>query len=215
MSTLKRRLSRFDRFISECQRSLRPAKHAERSDRPYPAASMPDAPMTEQEQRHAASLMRVNHTGEVCAQALYRGQASVANQPQTRQHLLDAAKEEGDHLHWCATRLSELNAQHSRLDPLWYLGSYALGQVSARFGDGVSLGFVAETEKQVEAHLDKHLSKLPMHDARSHAILSQMKKDEAAHGERAREQGGQSLRFPIPQAMSLTSKVMKFVAYRW
>lgn len=215
MSILKRRLNRFDRFISECQRSLAPAKHAERSDRPYPAANMPDAPMTEQEQHHTAGLMRVNHTGEVCAQALYRGQASAAHSQETREHLLTAAREEGDHLHWCATRLHELDAKHSLLNPLWYAGSFALGHVSARFGDGISLGFVAETEKQVEAHLNKHLSKLPMHDARSHAILSQMKKDEAEHGARAREQGGQPLRFPIPQAMNLTSKMMKFVAYRW
>lgn len=214
MTTLSRRLSRFDRLVSECQRSLAPAKHAERSTRPYPAANMPDAPMTEQEKRHTAGLMRINHSGEVCAQALYRGQASAAAKPETRQHLLDAAKEEGDHLHWCATRLDELDARNSVLDPFWYLGSYALGHVSARFGDAVSLGFVAETEKQVEAHLASHLSKLPMHDARSHAILSQMKQDEAAHGEHAREQGGKPLRFPVPQAMSLTSKVMKFLAYR-
>ncbi|MBB5208652.1 2-polyprenyl-3-methyl-6-methoxy-1,4-benzoquinone monooxygenase [Chiayiivirga flava] len=191
--------------------SLSDAAHAERAN---PARGTPDLELTDAERRHAAGLMRVNHTGEVCAQALYVGQAAVARDAATRAQLESAAQEETDHLAWCADRLRELDARPSLFNPLWYAGSYALGTLAGLRGDGWNLGFVVETERQVEAHLAEHLESLPVADARSRAILAVMKADEARHGDHAQAAGARKLPFPVPQAMAAMSKVMKVVAYR-
>jgi ubiquinone biosynthesis monooxygenase Coq7 len=182
--------------------------------RPSPAAGLESAPMSESERRDVAGLMRINHTGEVCAQALYLGQAALARNAQTRAHLLHAADEEADHLAWCAARLHTLRSRPSLFNPLWYAGSYALGALAACAGDGPSLGFVAETEHQVEAHLQSHLERLPDADTASRAILEQMKQDEARHARQAIDRGGTSLPWPIPGLMRLSANLMKAVAYR-
>ena len=158
--------------------------------------------------------MRVNHTGEVCAQALYSGQAAVARDEATRTQLLAAAQEETDHLAWCAERLDALRSRPSLLNPLWYAGSFAIGAAAALISDKISLGFVVETERQVEAHLGEHLTKLPGADARSRAVVAQMQTDEARHGELAKNAGGIELPQPIPSLMKFASAVMKAVAYR-
>jgi ubiquinone biosynthesis monooxygenase Coq7 len=182
--------------------------------RPAPAIGMAEPAMDAHERRHAAGLMRINHTGEVCAQALYDGQSALARSDDTRRHLQHAAAEETDHLAWCAERLRELDSRPSLLNPLWYAGSYAMGAAAALAGDGVSLGFVVETERQVEAHLAEHLETLPAQDARSRAVLTQMQVDEIRHADEAQARGGVELPFPIPPLMQLTSLLMKKVAYR-
>jgi len=166
------------------------------------------------DRRHAAGLMRVNHTGEICAQALYDGQAALARDPATRMHLEAAAAEETDHLAWCAERLHELDDRPSVFNPLWYAGSFAIGALAALVGDRWSLGFVVETERQVEAHLGEHMDRLPPADARSRAILATMQADEARHADNALARGGAKLPFPIPTLMRGASAVMKAVAYR-
>lgn len=158
--------------------------------------------------------MRINHAGEVCAQALYCGQAAVARDEVTRTDLLRAAQEETDHLAWCQARLDELDARPSALNPLWYAGSFAIGCLAGLRGDGWNLGFVVETERQVEAHLEEHLDTLPPTDARSRAILQAMKADEARHAEHAHDLGARALPPPIPSLMAATSRVMKALAYR-
>ena len=170
--------------------------------------------MDEAGRRHAAGLMRINHVGEVCAQALYIGQATVARDPATRAQLLHAAQEETDHLAWCAERLDELGSRPSLLNPIWYGGSFAIGALAGLRGDGWNLGFVVETERQVEAHLDEHLQSLPATDQRSREILRVMKEDEARHADHAEHAGARTLPPPIPQAMALASRLMKLVAYR-
>jgi ubiquinone biosynthesis monooxygenase Coq7 len=157
--------------------------------------------------------MRVNHTGEVAAQALYHGQALVARSGTTREMLLGAAREETDHLAWCETRLSELQSRTSYLNPLWYAGSFAIGALAATFGDRMSLGFVAETERQVEGHLDQHLERLPQADTRSRAILEAMRADEIEHGRAARAAGGADLPAPARALMRHTARVMTRTAY--
>jgi ubiquinone biosynthesis monooxygenase Coq7 len=157
--------------------------------------------------------MRVNHAGEIAAQGLYHGQALVARDPAIRALLERAGREETDHLAWCEQRLAELQDRPSHLDPLWYLGSFAIGIVAGLASDKVSLGFVAETERQVERHLDSHLQQLPPEDERSRAILRQMRHDEQAHGELARKAGGAALPGPARKAMQLTSRVMTFTAH--
>jgi ubiquinone biosynthesis monooxygenase Coq7 len=157
--------------------------------------------------------MRVNHAGEVAAQALYRGQALVARDPEVREFLLAAAREEGDHLVWCAARLEALGARTSVLDPLWYAGSVAIGALAGLAGDRISLGFISETERQVEGHIDAHLERLPPDDAASRAILDQMKADEIRHGRHARERGGAELPLPLRALMRVTAKVMTTSAY--
>ena len=157
--------------------------------------------------------MRVNHTGEVAAQALYHGQAFAARNENTRQLLLDAARDETDHLAWCEARLSELQSRTSFLNPLWYAGSFAIGALAATFGDRVSLGFVSETERQVEGHLDDHLTRLPTGDLRSRAILEQMRTDEISHGAAARTAGGTELPAPARALMKHTARVMTHTAY--
>src|SRR6185312_314347 len=210
-----RELSRFDRVIVEIERALSASLDAKpEAQRPSPAAVIADAPLDENQRRHAAGLMRVNHTGEVCAQALYSGQAAVARDEDTRAQLLHAAAEETDHLAWCGERLDALASRPSLLNPLWYAGSFAIGAVAALIDDKVSLGFVVETERQVEAHLGEHLEKLPEADAASRAVVAQMQADEARHGAMAKAAGGIELPPPIPALMRFASGVMKAVAYR-
>jgi ubiquinone biosynthesis monooxygenase Coq7 len=210
-----RQLSRFDRLIIEVERALGTSFNARpEAHRSSPAADIAEAELDETQRRHAAGLMRVNHAGEVCAQALYSGQAAVARDEATRAQLLHAAAEETDHLSWCSERLDALAGRPSLLNPLWYAGSFAIGAVAALVSDKVSLGFVVETERQVEAHLGEHLEKLPEADAASRAVVAQMQADEARHGRMAQEAGGIELPPPIPSLMALASKVMKAVAYR-
>ncbi|WP_114238963.1 2-polyprenyl-3-methyl-6-methoxy-1,4-benzoquinone monooxygenase [Dyella sp. C9] len=209
-----RMLSPLDRLLAGFERALETVAGAPEAARTTPAEAFDEADMDDAERRHAAGLMRINHTGEVCAQALYDGQAALARSEENRQHLLHAAAEETDHLAWCADRLKELDSRPSLLNPLWYAGSYAIGALAALAGDPISLGFVVETEHQVEAHLEEHLDKLPPQDERSRAVLQQMQADEIRHAHDARERGGVDLPFPIPGVMHLTSWVMKTVAYR-
>ncbi|NND44693.1 MAG: 2-polyprenyl-3-methyl-6-methoxy-1,4-benzoquinone monooxygenase, partial [Xanthomonadales bacterium] len=175
---------------------------------------VPDCELDDATRRHVAGLMRINHTGEICAQALYAGQAATARNPDIRVQMEQASQEEIDHLSWCADRLAELDSRPSVLNPLWYAGSFAIGAAAGVAGDGWSLGFLKETEIQVEAHLAEHLDQLPDNDRRSQAILDQMKTDEAQHAESAREAGAFELPDPVKQVMTFASKLMKAVAYR-
>ncbi|QOW19190.1 2-polyprenyl-3-methyl-6-methoxy-1,4-benzoquinone monooxygenase [Lysobacter ciconiae] len=209
-----RRLSRIDRILDDAQRALETVLGSPAAVRPNPAAGQPDVVLEESERRHAAGLMRVNHVGEVCAQALYCGQAAVARDPATRAHLLEAAQEETDHLAWCAGRLVELQDRPSLLNPLWYASSFSIGVLAGLRGDGWNLGFVVETERQVEAHIDENLASLPAADSRSRAILEVMKEDEARHADNAQAAGARILPPPVPSIMSAASRVMKAIAYR-
>jgi ubiquinone biosynthesis monooxygenase Coq7 len=210
-----RRFSVIDRLLEEVDRALSTAFGAvHAAERPSPANDIAEGKLDEVERRHAAGLMRVNHTGEVCAQALYSGQAAVARDKSTRAQLLHAAQEETDHLAWCADRLDALSSRPSLLNPLWYAGSFAIGAAAALVSDKVSLGFVVETERQVEAHLGEHLEKLPRADIASRAVVTQMQADEARHGELAKRAGGIELPMPIPTLMKFASTVMKAVAYK-
>lgn len=214
MPILRRADAPFDHWLGELQGGLNTLFARPHAERAYPARETPHVDLDDGARRHAAGLMRVNHTGEVCAQALYAGQAAVARDPAVRAQLHEAAQEETDHLAWCAQRLDELEDRPSLLNPLWYAGSYALGVVAGLRGDGWNLGFVVETERQVEAHLAEHLERLPPGDERSRAILEVMKADEARHADHALEAGARALPAPIPQAMAAVSAVMKAVAYR-
>ena len=209
-----RDFSLLDRLLIDAQNALGTVFGSARAERANPGADLPEIVLDEDERRHAAGLMRVNHVGEVCAQALYVGQAAVARDESTRVQLLAAAQEETDHLAWCADRLRELDSRPSLLNPLWYAGSYAIGVLAGLRGDGWNLGFVVETERQVEAHLAEHLQTLPEADARSRAILTTMKADEARHAQNAEAQGARLLPQPIPTLMAAASKLMKTVAYR-
>ena len=209
-----RHYSALDRLIMDAQRGLGAAIGSAVAVRANPGAPEPDIELDPTARRHAAGLMRVNHTGEVCAQALYVGQAAVARDPATRAQLLEAAQEETDHLAWCADRLRELDSRPSLFNPLWYASSYAIGIAAGLRGDGWNLGFVAETERQVEAHLHEHLERLPPGDGRSRAILQTMQADEARHAEQAEAAGARVLPQPIPRLMAFASGVMKAVAYR-
>ena len=212
--TPPRRLSPLDRLLDSAQNALVTVFGGARAGRDNPGRDEADVALDEAERRHAAGLMRINHVGEVCAQALYIGQAAVARDPATRAHLLHAAQEETDHLAWCADRLTELSSRPSLLNPLWYGGSFAIGALAGLRGDGWNLGFVVETERQVEAHLDEHLGSLPADDRRSREIIRVMKDDEARHADHAEAAGAKVLPPPIPQAMAAASKLMKLVAYR-
>jgi len=184
------------------------------AERASPAQHV-ETPLLEDDRRaHAAGLMRVNHAGEVCAQALYEGQAMVARDAEVRDALLAAAREEEDHLAWCDERLRELDSRPSVLNPLWYGVSFALGAATGLLGDNISLGFVAATEDQVCRHLDRHLHDLPPEDSRSRAIVAQMRDDEARHGTAALEAGGTEFPQPVKDAMTLVSTVMTATAYR-
>lgn len=209
-----RTFSPLDHWLVEAQRGLDTVFGNPPAQRPNPAGDTPEVALDADEQRHAAGLMRINHVGEVCAQGLYFGQAAVARDPATRGHLLEAAQEETDHLAWCADRLRELDSRPSVFNPLWYAGSYALGALAGLRGDGWSLGFVVETEHQVEAHLDEHLESLPPADLRSREILTVMKADEARHAEHAENAGARVLPAPIPTLMAGASRLMKTIAYR-
>jgi len=171
------------------------------------------AALFDAQRRTSAALMRVNHAGEIAAQALYHGQAMVARSAATRDLLLKAASEETDHLAWCETRLKELDSRPSLLNPLWYAGSFAIGAMAALLGDRASLGFVVETERQVEGHLDEHLVRLPPEDLRSKAILETMRNDEIAHGLTAKNAGGAELPTPVRMLMRSTARVMTSTAY--
>ena len=201
-----------DTLISTADKALRSIFAPARAARPSPASG-PAPELTEAERRESGALMRVNHTGEVAAQALYHGQAFAARNENTRNLLLQAARDETDHLAWCEGRLTELQSRTSFLNPLWYAGSFAIGALAATFGDRVSLGFVAETERQVEGHLDEHLARLPSGDLRSRAILEQMRADEISHGAAARAAGGTELPAPARALMKHTSRVMTHTAY--
>ncbi|MFZ5594161.1 MAG: 2-polyprenyl-3-methyl-6-methoxy-1,4-benzoquinone monooxygenase [Pseudomonadota bacterium] len=183
------------------------------TERPNPADDREEAALSEQESALAARLMRVNHAGEVSAQALYQGQALTAKLPQVREKMERAALEENDHLAWCEQRLDELGSHTSLLNPAWYAGSFAIGALAGVAGDKWSLGFVAETEHQVIKHLEEHLHRLPLADERSRAILEQMKDDETHHATTALQAGGAALPWPIRKMMKLTSKVMTRTAY--
>jgi ubiquinone biosynthesis monooxygenase Coq7 len=203
-----------DTFIIEFDRALRSIAGSSSKSRPTPTSLVSDDSLTESEKRHAAGLMRVNHVGEVCAQALYQSQKLYARSPELRKKLDQAAIEEEDHLAWCAQRLRELDARPSLLNPIWYAGSFVLGSLAGLAGDRVSLGFVAETEKQVEHHLDGHLQELPEQDHKSRAIVAQMRADEIEHGQMALQEGGIQLPTPIQFAMKCMAKVMTSTAYR-
>lgn len=181
--------------------------------RPMPGEALPDPELSEEERRHVAALMRVNHVGEVCAQALYAGQAFTARDGAVREALHQAAWEETEHLNWTERRIEELGGRKSLLNPLWYAGAWTIGAVAGRLGDSVSLGFVAETERQVEMHLDGHLSQLPAADRRSQAIIDQMKADEVAHAQTALSLGAAELPGVAKGAMKLAAKVMTKTAY--
>ena len=210
-----RRPSGLDHFLSGVCRGLGTLADAAPASRPSPAeAVVDDLPLEEAERRLSGALMRVNHVGEICAQALYEGQAASTSDASLREHFLHAAREEADHLAWTRERLRELGASPSLLNPLWYAGSLAMGVVAGRAGDRWSLGFMAETERQVEAHLDSHLNRLPAADARSRRIVEGMQRDEAAHARSARDRGGVELPGPVRAAMRVVSRVMTTVAHR-
>jgi ubiquinone biosynthesis monooxygenase Coq7 len=204
-----------DGFIIEFDRALRSIVGATPMRRPVPESSVIDeSELTTEEKKHAAGLMRVNHVGEVCAQALYQSQKLHAKSDDLKNKLEHAAIEEEDHLAWCERRLEELNSRPSLLNPVWYAGSFVLGSIAGLAGDKISLGFVAETEKQVEHHLDDHLKELPSNDHRSRAIVAQMRADEIAHGQMAMQEGGIELPSVIQKVMKTMAKAMTVTAYR-
>lgn len=203
-----------DRLIVEFDRALRTVFADAATVRPSPADGVPDQAMTSEQRRHALGLMRVNHCGEVCAQALYQGQALTSRDPLVSQALGVAAHEETEHLAWTEQRIRELGGGKSVLNPLWYVGSLSLGVFAGVMGDRWNLGFLAETERQVEAHLDAHLLHLPVEDLRSRAIVEQMRLDEIRHAEMAVAHGAAALPAPVGAAMRLMSKVMTTLSYK-
>lgn len=209
-----RHYSSLDQLINLADHALRTVSGKPTvSERPYPAANMPDTHLSDVERLLAGSLMRINHAGEVSAQALYQGQALTARLDKVRTSMERAALEENDHLAWTEQRLNELQARKSLLNPLWYIGSFAIGAIAGAAGDKWSLGFVAETEHQVIRHLDSHMQRLPDHDTRSLSILRQMKDDEARHATVALEGGGAELPWPVKRLMTAMSKAMTTTAY--
>ena len=209
-----RRFSLGDRLIQEFDRALRTVAAANVASRPNPAGGCPESVSEDTARRHAAALMRVNHAGEIAAQALYHGQALTARNPKTRDALLQAARDETDHLAWCEQRVRELADRTSLLAPVWYAGSFAIGALAGLAGDRNSLGFVAETERQVIEHLESHLLTLPEADERSRRIVEQMRDDEARHGSEATAAGGRELPRPVRELMRRTARVMTRAAYR-
>lgn len=204
-----------DKWISALDGSLRTLFASAHADRPTPVSSSDTAaPALDAPQKQlSAALMRVNHTGEICAQALYTAQAAATANPRLRAHFLQAAREETDHLAWTETRLQELGSHTSRLNPLWYAGAFGLGLLAGRLGDKVSLGFVIETERQVAAHLHSHLTRLPVQDHASRAIVQQMQDDELVHAEQAEQAGGIPLPEPVKGLMRAAAKVMTTTAH--
>jgi ubiquinone biosynthesis monooxygenase Coq7 len=214
--TSHRNFSPLDRLIASLDEALRISTgSAPEPQRANPAGETSAVDLSDDQRRHVAGLMRVNHAGEICAQALYAGQAMTARNPEVAEKMQQAADEEIDHLAWCEDRLNELDDRPSVLNPFWYMGSFAIGAVAGIAGDRWSLGFLKETERQVEAHLEDHPGQLPASDARSHAILDQMKTDEASHAEMAEAAGGADLPETVRKAMTAASKVMKALAYRF
>ena len=203
-----------DRLIGEFDRALRAVTGVHRASRPSPGEPIPEADLSEAERAHAAALMRVNHVGEVCAQALYQGQALTARDERSRAKLEQAAREEEDHLAWSAERVDALGGRLSLLNPLWYAGSLALGVGAGLLGDRWNLAFLAETERQVEAHLDGHLDALPAADARTRAVVIQMREDEAKHRRMALALGAAEMPAPLRAAMRGMARVMTALAYR-
>lgn len=203
-----------DEAIRRFDQALKTLTGSRAAERENPAAQIEEASMGDAERAHAAGLMRVNHTGEVCAQALYEGQALTARDRDVRDGLLKAAGEEADHLAWCAERLGELGSGPSVLNPLFYATSYAMGALTGLVGDRVSLGFVEATEDQVCEHLERHLDALPEQDAKSRAIVERMHEEEARHGSEALQMGGAEFPAPVKQAMTLVSRVMTETTYR-
>jgi ubiquinone biosynthesis monooxygenase Coq7 len=202
-----------DQIILEFDRALRTVFAPAPTSRNLPGSDLPEATLTEDERREVAGLMRVNHCGEVCAQALYQGQALTSRDPSTRQTLQQAAWEETEHLNWTERRIAEVRGHKSFLNPLWYAGSLAVGVLAGKLGDDWSLGFLAETERQVERHLENHLERLPTQDRRSREILEQMKQDEIGHAETAVRLGARELPLPIKVAMKASSKAMTLTSY--
>lgn len=202
-------------FILAADSALRTLFAEPRASRPIPLATRAELALTADEQRESAALMRVNHVGEVCAQALYTGQALACQNPTLRAQLSEASREETDHLAWTQQRLNELKGRPSLLNPLWYAGAFAIGYAAGKLGgDQVSLGFVVETERQVEAHLQSHMDLLPAADNASRAIVAQMKADEIAHAQMAMKAGALELPGPVKSVMQLAAKVMTTVAHR-
>ncbi len=204
-----------DALILAADSALRTLWAEPRASRPTPMAPAAELELTDAERREAAALMRVNHVGEVCAQALYTGQALASKDPALRAQLAEASREETDHLAWTQQRLKDLKDRPSLLNPLWYAGAFAIGYAAGKLGgDQVSLGFVVETERQVEAHLQSHMDRLPAADSASRAIVAQMKADEIAHAQMAMKAGAVELPGPVKSLMQLASKVMTTVAHR-
>lgn len=213
MST--RHYSLFDKLIHNADQALRTlVPGAAQEERSSPAQTRDFSDMTEEEKKHAAGLMRINHTGEVCAQALYQGQALTAKLPEVRESMEEAAREEVDHLVWCEQRIKDLGSHTSYLNPLFYGLSFGIGAAAGKISDKVSLGFVAATEEQVCKHLTEHMTKLPVQDEKSKAVLLQMLEDEAKHATAALDAGGHKFPFPVKLAMSGLAKVMTKTTYR-
>jgi ubiquinone biosynthesis monooxygenase Coq7 len=202
-----------DQLIIGFDRALRTVFATSRTVRPVPGETLPEAELSQQERRHAAALMRINHVGEVCAQALYQGQAMISRDHAIRAALSEAAQQEEEHLAWTERRIAELGGRKSLLNPLWYMGALGMGIVAGKMGDAWNLGFLAETERQVEAHLASHLTKLPAADNKSWQIVEQMKQDEIAHADTAVRLGAKELPLPVKLGMKAAAKVMTGTAY--
>ena len=212
-SDTTRNLSPLDRLLAGADRALRTVTDTATARQPSPAAGIAERELDSGQRTESARLMRVNHVGEICAQALYQGQAAAARTPVVADAMRQAAEEENDHLAWCSERITELGGRPSVLNPLWYAGAFAIGAAAGLIGDRVSLGFVAETEKQVGAHLDEHLHRLPDPDARSRAVLERMREDELRHATKAMEAGGTELPFALRRLMHFAGRVMTRTAY--
>jgi ubiquinone biosynthesis monooxygenase Coq7 len=206
-------MSLLDNLIVEFDKGLRTVLAEAQTVRPFPDRNCEEAAMDATEKRRAAALMRINHSGEVCAQALYNGQALTARNPATEAALREASQEETEHLAWCEKRIRELGSHKSLLNPVWYASSFAIGALAGALGDKWNLGFLAETENQVGKHIESHLDRLPAQDAKSRAVLEQMKVDEAKHATTAITHGGAELPLPVKLAMKLSSKVMTKTTY--
>jgi ubiquinone biosynthesis monooxygenase Coq7 len=206
-------MANIDKFIIGFDNALRTLLTPAQTLRPVPGTGLPEVELTDAEKNETTALMRVNHVGEICAQALYQGQALTARDAEVQQALTQAAREETEHLAWTERRIAELGGRKSLLNPLWYGGSFAIGAFAGMLGDKWNLGFLAETERQVETHLAGHLQRLPQHDGKSRAIVAQMQVDEAGHATTAMSYGGAELPTPVKLAMQLGSKVMTRTAY--
>jgi len=208
-----RRYSPIDQVIIQLTHFLKPLAGDAASQRPNPAEALDDRVLTPDERRLSTALMRINHAGEICAQALYQGQAAMTRNAALKAHFKQAAAEEVDHLQWCQDRITDMGGQVSRLTPLWQLGALGIGRFAGLFGDAYSLGFLAETEHQVSAHLSKHLERLPLNDLKSRTILQQMRQDEEQHAYQALEHGGKPLPQGIRLLMTISAKIMTSIAF--